>query len=58
MKQSVSSDLVLYADESCLIFQHKHVTEIENLSGEPMAYKTIKKKQTLGSTIYSETSTF
>ena len=44
MKQSVSSDLVLYADESCLIFQHKHVTEIENLSGEPMAYKTIKKQ--------------
>ena len=29
MKQAVSSDLLLYADDSCLIFQHKHVTEIE-----------------------------
>ena len=29
MKQAVSSDLLLYADNSCLIFQHKHVTEIE-----------------------------
>ena len=25
----MSSDLLLYADDSCLIFQHKHVTEIE-----------------------------
>ena len=29
MKQAVSSDLLIYADDSCLIFQHKHVTEIE-----------------------------
>ena len=29
MKQAVSSNLLLYADDSCLIFQHKHVTEIE-----------------------------
>ena len=29
MKQAVSSDLLLYADDSCLVFQHKHVTEIE-----------------------------
>ena len=29
IKQAVSSDLLLYADDSCLIFQHKHVTEIE-----------------------------
>ena len=29
MKQAVSSDLLLYTDDSCLIFQHKHVTEIE-----------------------------
>ena len=30
MKQAVSSDLLLYTEDSCLIFQHKHVTEIEN----------------------------
>ena len=29
MKQAVSSDLLLYDDESCLVFQYKHVTEIE-----------------------------
>ena len=29
MQQAVSSDLLLYADYSCLIFQHKHVTELE-----------------------------
>ena len=29
MKQVVSSDLLLYADDSCLVFQHKHVTETE-----------------------------
>ena len=29
MKQVESSDLLLYADDSCLTFQHKHVTEIE-----------------------------
>ena len=29
VKQAVSSDLLLYADDSCLAFQHKHVTEIE-----------------------------
>ena len=31
MKQAVSSDLLLSADDSCLVFQHKHVTEIETL---------------------------
>ena len=29
MKQAVSSDPLLYADDPCLAFQHKHVTEIE-----------------------------
>ena len=29
MKQAVSSDLLLYADDPCLVFQHKHVTETE-----------------------------
>ena len=29
MKQSVSSDLLLYPGDSCLIFQHKHETESE-----------------------------
>ena len=29
MKQAVSSDLLLYTNYSCLIFQHKHMTEIE-----------------------------
>ena len=29
MKQAVSPDLLLCADDSCLIFQHKHVTDIE-----------------------------
>ena len=29
MKQAPSSDLLLYADGSCLVFQHKHVTKIE-----------------------------
>ena len=29
MKQAVSSDLLLYTDDSCLVFQHKHVTKIE-----------------------------
>ena len=29
MKQAVSSGLLLYADDSCLTFQHKHVTKIE-----------------------------
>ena len=29
MKQDVSSDLLLYTDDSYLIFQHRHVTEIE-----------------------------
>ena len=29
MKQAVSSDLLLYADDSCLIFHHKYVTKIE-----------------------------
>ena len=29
MKQAVSSDLLLYTDDSCLVLQHKHVTENE-----------------------------
>ena len=29
MKQAVSSDLLLHTDDSCLFFQHKHVTETE-----------------------------
>ena len=29
MKQAVYSDLSLYADDSCLLFQHKNVTETE-----------------------------
>ena len=29
MKQVVSSDLLLYAEDSCLTFQHKHFTEFE-----------------------------
>ena len=29
MKQAFSSDLFLYADNSWLVFQHKHVIEIE-----------------------------
>ena len=31
MKQAVSSDLLLYADDSCLVLHHKHVTKIEKL---------------------------
>ena len=29
MKQVVSLDLLLYAGDSCLVFQHKHITETE-----------------------------
>ena len=29
MKQAVSSNLLLCTDDSCIVFQHKHVTEIE-----------------------------
>ena len=29
MKQDVSLDLLLYAGDSCLVFQHKHITETE-----------------------------
>ena len=29
MKQAVLSGLLLYADDPCLVFQYKHVTEIE-----------------------------
>ena len=29
MKQAVLSDLLLYADNSYLVFEHKHVSEIE-----------------------------
>ena len=30
MSQAVECDLYLYADDSCLLFQHKSVTEIKN----------------------------
>ena len=29
MMQAVPSDLFLYADDSCLVYQHKDVKEIE-----------------------------
>ena len=29
MKQAVDCDLFLYADDSCLVYQHKNVKEIE-----------------------------
>ena len=29
MKQAVSSNLLLYANDSCPVFQHKHVNKIE-----------------------------
>ena len=29
MKQAGPSDLLIYGDDSCLVFQHKHNTEIE-----------------------------
>ena len=29
MSQAVECDLCLYADDSCLLFQHKNVTEIK-----------------------------
>ena len=29
MSQAVECDLYLYADDSCLLFRHKNVTEIE-----------------------------
>ena len=35
MPQVVDYELLLYADETCLIFQHKDITEIES---------TLKKK--------------
>ena len=31
MKQALDCDLLLYADDSCLIFQHKNVKEVENV---------------------------
>ena len=31
MKQAVSPDILLYPDVSCLVFQHKHVTEITEM---------------------------
>ena len=30
MPQSVNSELLLYADDTCLIFQHNDIKEIEN----------------------------
>ena len=38
MKQAVFSDLRLYADDSCLVFQHKHVTEIEKHLNNDFSY--------------------
>ena len=41
LKQAVSSDLILYADDSCLVFQYKHVTEIEaHLNNDFITYVT------------------
>ena len=35
MKQTVSSDLLIHTVDSCLVFQHKHFTEIEtNLNND------------------------
>ena len=35
MKQAMSSDLLLYADDSCLVFQHKYIIKIEtNLNND------------------------
>ena len=31
MSQAVECDLYLYADDSCLLFQHKNVTEIKKI---------------------------
>ena len=30
MPNSIQCDLLLYADDSCLIFQHKDISEIQN----------------------------
>ena len=38
MRQAVSSDLLLYANDSYLIFQHKHMTEIEKHSNKDFSY--------------------
>ena len=36
MKQAVDCDLFLYADDYCLVYQHKDVKEIErNLNNNP-----------------------
>ena len=37
MPQSVKCDLFLYADDSCLVFQHKNVKEIEKQLNEDFA---------------------
>ena len=34
MSQAVKCDLFLYADDSCLLFQHKKVEEIQNVLTE------------------------
>ena len=31
MKQAVDCDLFLYADDSCLVYQHKDVSKIEQI---------------------------
>ena len=31
MSQAVDCELLLYADDTCLIFQHKDITEIETV---------------------------
>ena len=42
MKQAMSSDLLLYADNSCLVFQHKYVKEIDtNLNNGLVTYANV-----------------
>ena len=38
MTHAVSSDLLLYADDSCFVFQHKHVTKIETYLNNEFSY--------------------
>ena len=48
MKQAVSSDLLLYADDSCFVFQHKHVTEIKtNLNNDLCEWFLNNKKASI-----------
>ena len=34
----MKSDLLLYTDDSCLVFQHKHITEIETYLNNDFSY--------------------